>query len=880
MSVVFPITEDDRYRRYTASAGQTTFPIPFPFQQNDDIVVLLEVNLGEYLEFPNTSYSISGAGEATGGACSFNSGRQEGDVILVLGKAILDRLSSVVSDGRFKSALTDGELDRVRIIQQEQRREVGRAIKAEYGGPEITIKSGIQSGRTLVKDNNTIVEGPAVSEIENAERNAQLAAQYAAAAAAAGAAFIEFPSYAVAQAFNPVVAPDLLSVAGYYGPETGIKVLYERVDSGIVNLTIANGAQYRVTSRPFDVRMFGMRDGIDNDVFWENARLTCLGSELKVPAVTYPFADTPSLSGVKIMADDGALFEGPNIYNYGTVLGQSTVIAQGKLNIKNTGSTAWRNGFNMLASAECKKDFLTPGDADTSRPVAVNMATLDAIRVPWPNGDAWESVGSGMGLSDDAVAFNLGTIAGTNHWYTAGFVGPKAGFAYQADFVGAMSPRGIFIRTESEWINVWADDGGTSYTFTRRPVGGPTTQVVLPTITNGDDQEDFRLVYSSLGVHMLAPNVFCISINGVDVTGPQSTLSPIIEVLWGVYANAGAAGNVFLQNMVAIVDAEPPTKRGLRVLVYGDSQTDDINPSWVDICMSMLQGSLGLQIELVNNLAVAGENAAQQLARLQALGSLAGYNLALGMLATNDGQGQTDRATFDATITSILDITANNFIPTVLASSHQFYYQSNAELHGGVGQMTGNAHLVTYYRNSIAKRCAQKASNGFPVGYVDMRRAIPPMMAYHLDWDAAGSRALAGVFDNIHPDMEHRVYIAQAFARKIVQMLFPRPEKKFPLTLGLPGWRLNSYTGGSLYFGLSSDGDKILEGAITKTSAPVNGELCMRVPAYLRPEGRVDFTFVSNNGVVGTGVLDVNGEMTVYGVDATSRAVFLNLRYR
>lgn len=132
MSVVLPIQPDSRYRLYTAALGQVQFAIPFPFQQNEDISLFTRQGNSWVLVDP-ALYQIAGAGEPGGGTLTFLSPRLAGDRILVLGEAILDRLSSIVSDGRFSSNLTDSEFDRNRIIQQEQERDIGRAVKVGFG---------------------------------------------------------------------------------------------------------------------------------------------------------------------------------------------------------------------------------------------------------------------------------------------------------------------------------------------------------------------------------------------------------------------------------------------------------------------------------------------------------------------------------------------------------------------------------------------------------------------------------------------------------------------------------------------------------------------------------------------------------------------------
>lgn len=160
MSSVFPINDDPRYRRYTASAGQKVFPVPFPFLQDEDLKICLQTSPSEYTVFDPADYSLSGANNPAGGTVTLDTGRSAGDVILVLGEAILDRMSSIVRDGKFSSWLIDSELDRIRIIEQEFRRDNRRSVKADYGSGGLTIDAGIEDGDTLMKEGDRLVPGP------------------------------------------------------------------------------------------------------------------------------------------------------------------------------------------------------------------------------------------------------------------------------------------------------------------------------------------------------------------------------------------------------------------------------------------------------------------------------------------------------------------------------------------------------------------------------------------------------------------------------------------------------------------------------------------------------------------------------------------------
>ena len=182
MSVVFPIEDDPRFRIYTASEGQKTFPIAFPFQQGDDILVQRDAGAG-FLDVPKTEYGTEGAGEPDGGSLAFLAGQEEGVKIAVIGNAVLSRLSSIVAQGKFKSALTDGEFDRVTIIVQELSREIERSLRSELGQSGLVLDANIEDGDTLMKVGNRLKKGANASEVANAQANAEIAAAAAVMAA-------------------------------------------------------------------------------------------------------------------------------------------------------------------------------------------------------------------------------------------------------------------------------------------------------------------------------------------------------------------------------------------------------------------------------------------------------------------------------------------------------------------------------------------------------------------------------------------------------------------------------------------------------------------------------------------------------------------------
>lgn len=199
MSVVLPIEEDTRYRIYTASAGQAAFSVPFPFQDNDDIKAYLGDEDG-WTIISASLYTVSGAGMPGGGTLTFLAGRAVGEKILIVGEAVLERLTSIALNGRFSSGSTDRELDRNRIIQQEQARDLNRAIKTDFGQESVTLSGDLTDGDTLMKLGNRLVKGPNAESILSAEGFAQSASDSSLAAANAAIAALAANTSALAAA--------------------------------------------------------------------------------------------------------------------------------------------------------------------------------------------------------------------------------------------------------------------------------------------------------------------------------------------------------------------------------------------------------------------------------------------------------------------------------------------------------------------------------------------------------------------------------------------------------------------------------------------------------------------------------------------------------
>lgn len=182
MSVTFPITNDARFRRHTGSGGETVFNIPFPFQDNTDMVFYRVTNGVAVGLLPVVNYSLTGANNPAGGTLTLTSPLLAGQQLWMIANTGLARTTSVTRSGKYSSVATDIDLDRSRLIQQELRRDVGRALKRRFDDPSVVSPDlPLPQGGMLLGWSND-------GKIINVENDPASAAASAAAAAAALAA--------------------------------------------------------------------------------------------------------------------------------------------------------------------------------------------------------------------------------------------------------------------------------------------------------------------------------------------------------------------------------------------------------------------------------------------------------------------------------------------------------------------------------------------------------------------------------------------------------------------------------------------------------------------------------------------------------------------
>lgn len=157
------LAANDRFVSIAASPGQTVLNYDFRLTRADGMtVVRIRAGVETTLTFGGGGFSFpSGLGGAGGGSLTLASAAIAGDVYQLVGIHPEDRLSDYLSNRALDTPKLNADGDATAIVQQEHRRDIGRAIKAGYGqaGPDwraatsdrlLTLTSGnqIQSSET------------------------------------------------------------------------------------------------------------------------------------------------------------------------------------------------------------------------------------------------------------------------------------------------------------------------------------------------------------------------------------------------------------------------------------------------------------------------------------------------------------------------------------------------------------------------------------------------------------------------------------------------------------------------------------------------------------------------------------------------------------
>lgn len=118
--------------QYTATAGQTTFSVPFEFFNVADLKVYNGTSLLTYSTSPSSAsqYSVTGAGVTGGGSITLGSpGATLNDTITIVRDLAIERISDFPVSGNFPIQTLNTELDKIVAMLQQLEEQFGRTLQ-------------------------------------------------------------------------------------------------------------------------------------------------------------------------------------------------------------------------------------------------------------------------------------------------------------------------------------------------------------------------------------------------------------------------------------------------------------------------------------------------------------------------------------------------------------------------------------------------------------------------------------------------------------------------------------------------------------------------------------------------------------------------------
>jgi hypothetical protein len=137
--------------QYVGDGARTDFAFPFPIFDDAD----LELRIGTVVLAGG--YSVAGAGESDGGTVTLSDPPAAGATVTLRRRLTVERSSDFQDNGMLRARTLNDELDRLVAVLQEQRDEIGSALRqdpGEVGGQMVLPLRPARANRLLGFDSN------------------------------------------------------------------------------------------------------------------------------------------------------------------------------------------------------------------------------------------------------------------------------------------------------------------------------------------------------------------------------------------------------------------------------------------------------------------------------------------------------------------------------------------------------------------------------------------------------------------------------------------------------------------------------------------------------------------------------------------------------
>lgn len=844
---------------YTGDGSTATFPIPFYFQANADIVVMLQNNSGiQTTKVLGTDYSLSGAGNPAGGSLTFTVAPTAltGTVIAIYRDPLVTQTTSYNNNDPFPAKSHELALDKATTVDQRTRDLVSRSIHladSEIGSNTVLASLPTRKNKLLgFGTNGDLIYVSVPPTVPGQD--------------AAGVFIAD--TRATAQVRNFDISINNIITGGYSVPGDGGRAFYTRtISSTPGGFQSADGAWWQLTEDEPNILQFGGSDdgATFNDAAWALAKASLLANTrtLRFPHVGSgiynfnPASGGINTSGVVIRADAGVVLKGPIAFDPSSKSDSDITVSY----TDNAGLAFNGFGFTPKFNRPARdKEAWLAGALERKSLTGYDMTTVGCATTDFTTGDVWTTDGS-VATTADTVTVSLandGKIRG------AQFVSVRGGDEVSASFALGNYVKAAIVRFAGGWHAFYANTSQALFRVKLTGVSGadssPLSWFGLATDPAwAPDKADWKIrIYNS--------KTYSILFNGMEILEQENTPGPIYDA---GFAMVGVASLTASWSYLARVRrSEAAGRSPARVLVCGDSTSADIAGGWPYYMKELLEGSYGIRVWDVFNQAVSGHTSGQQLTALNANDAqLTQSTHVVIFIGINDDQASGPSTTI-TNIAAMIDRCVSrgiNVSRIILCVPYLWYTQALA---GGIGVNTSFNDRHGPLRAAIRRLAGIKACR-----LVDLQEVLAAIQPSDLGVPGRDAQ----LRDNIHPTLFSYRKIGHAIAREIMAATAIEMTQQESLTAFHSTWLSNSWTKDATSpasYSVSKEGVVNLSGLLnagTISSPIVIGNL----PVNLRPSQVMEFDCVSNltsSSLTSALFVGTNGNLTLVNFPASGAA--------
>ncbi len=312
--------------QYTGNGSTKDFAVPFPFQADGDIAVVVTTSGVDSTKTLNVDYAVTGEGTEGGGNVRFTTAPASGVTVTIYRDIDLNQTRDFNYNGSFPTSTVTGAADKAMQAIQQLNAKLKRTFRISEASAEIApLTVADRAGKVTGFDsagNPVLLEQP-LTVLPN------------------GAAY-DVASIAALKAISVGSIPSSkqIVVAGYYTPgDGGGGVFYydstsTDADNGgtVIAPNSGAGRWRRVYKGALNVRWFGAKGDSSTNDYAAIIAARAAGSPIYFPAGNYK-TDT-AIPGDLNLISDGAVFSGANPIDPhpGFGPGSSKTISKGNVN--------------------------------------------------------------------------------------------------------------------------------------------------------------------------------------------------------------------------------------------------------------------------------------------------------------------------------------------------------------------------------------------------------------------------------------------------------------------------------------------------------------------------------------------------------------------